>query len=87
MLFYKEQKMVIENVDVVMTKRIGHLRQMRDMTQEELARKLGVTQSAVCAWERGRAKPKESMIDDLCKALRVTREQFTGKSPVNYKYF
>ena len=87
MFFYKDTVMTIDNVDVHVSKRIDHLRNMRDMTQEELARKLGVTQASVCSWETGRSKPRASMIDRIAKALRVDREQFIGTKEVNYMYF
>lgn len=86
-MFYKDTVMSIDNVEVHISKRIDHLRGMRDMTQEDLAKRLGVTQSAVCSWEVGRSRPRRSMIDDICHALRVTRKQFIGLEPVNYLYF
>ena len=86
-MFYKDTTMYIDNEIVHVSKRIDHLRRMRDMTQEELANKLGVTQACVCAWETGRSKPRRNMIDGICHALRVNRKQFIGLEKVNYTYF
>lgn len=41
--------------------RIRVLRKMADLTQAVLGAKLGVTQSMVCQWERGRKLPSRSM--------------------------
>ncbi len=38
-------------------KTIRQLRQARGWTQEDLARRLGVTQGGVSTWERGRGTP------------------------------
>jgi transcriptional regulator with XRE-family HTH domain len=42
------------------------------MTQESLADSLGVTQSAVSSWERGKKQPSLSKLPDLARALGCT---------------
>ena len=44
---------------------IRQLRQERGWTQEKLARRLGVGQGTVSAWERGRAMPRPRTLQHL----------------------
>lgn len=45
----------------------------RDLSQKELADKLGVTQAAVSAWCNGIRMPKAEMLDKLCEVLQTDR--------------
>lgn len=58
--------------------RIREARIARDMTQLELANKLGVSQQAVCRWERGDSDLKASLIVELAKTLDVTANFLLG---------
>lgn len=51
-----------------MTK-IRELRQKLKLTQEELAKKLGVERSTVTKWELGESKPRADMLVKLSKIL------------------
>lgn len=51
-----------------MTK-IRELRQKLRLTQEELAKKLGVERSTVTKWELGESKPRADMLVKLSKIL------------------
>lgn len=51
--------------------RIRNLREAQDLTQEDLARKLGVTQAAVSSWESG-AKLDHVRLDTIAVALGAT---------------
>ena len=86
-MFYRDLVMNIDGVEIHIGKRIDFLRNMLGITQEELAKKLGVTQTAVCSWEVGRAKPEADKIDGIAKALTVTREQFVGTEAINWRLF
>lgn len=48
---------------------IKELRKEKNMTQKELAEKLGVTANAVGNWENGRRMPDYSLLNDLCSIL------------------
>ena len=43
--------------------RLSNCRQDRNMTQEELAGRLGITPQAVSKWERGASLPDISMLE------------------------
>ena len=51
---------------------IQKLRKEKDMTQMQLAEKLGVTDRAVSNWETGRRMPDLSLIKPLCDELDIT---------------
>lgn len=84
---YNHKTMTIDNVEVIVGKRIDFLRGLMGITQEELAKKIGVTQSAVCSWEVGRAIPSAKKIDDIVKAFGVTRSQFNGTEKIVWQQF
>ena len=51
---------------------IKRLRLDKNLTQEQLATKLGVSTQAVSKWETGAASPDLSMIVPLARLLDVT---------------
>lgn len=59
---------------------IASLRKEQNMTQLDLANKLGITDRAVSKWENGRGMPDLSLIKPLCDALSITvNELFCGE--------
>ena len=48
------------------------LRRENNMTQQELADKIGVTDRAISKWENGRGMPDLSLMKPLCKELGIT---------------
>lgn len=66
---------------------ISQIRKEKNITQQELANKLNVTDRAVGNWENGRRMPDYSIIKDLCNELGITiNELFAGeKIPDNQK--
>lgn len=59
---------------------IAQLRKEQNMTQKELADKLGVTDKAVSKWERGKGIPDIDSIERLSDVLRVSvSELFAAK--------
>ncbi len=64
--------------------RIAHLRREADLTQAELAEKLGISYQAVSSWERGASMPDISKLVDLARTLNVTVDTLLGgeKEPV-----
>jgi transcriptional regulator with XRE-family HTH domain len=61
-----------------MGERLLELRRQAGLTQEQLARAVGVTTSAVRRWERARRRMLISSAVKLCDALGVTAGQLVG---------
>ena len=55
---------------------IASCRKNREMTQSELAEKLGVSINAVSKWERGVNLPDYSNLQELCSALGISLNEF-----------
>lgn len=54
---------------------IAQLRKEKNMTQQELAEKMGVSINAVSKWERGLSFPDVSLYKKLCKELDINIEE------------
>ena len=51
---------------------IAENRKKQNLTQGQLAEKLGITDRAVSKWENGRAMPDSSLMLDLCSILKIS---------------
>ena len=59
---------------------IAELRKQKNMTQKELAKKLGVTDKAISRWETGRGYPDIEILPDLADVFSVSiNELLNGK--------
>jgi len=56
-------------------RKISALRKERDMTQVDLADKLGVTYQAVSSWERGNSMPDIGKLPDISQVLAVSIDE------------
>ena len=56
----------------LMGKFIAHKRKEKNLTQEQLAEKLGVSNKTVSKWETGKCMPDYSVVKSLCKELDIT---------------
>jgi len=66
---------------------IAENRKNKNLTQEALAEKLGVSKNAVSKWERGLNLPDASIMPELCKILSITlNELFSGEKIPDNKY-
>lgn len=54
--------------------KIKHLRTQNNMTQPDLAKKLGVTVRTIAYYENNERQPKKSIIMELCKLFHVTTD-------------
>jgi len=59
-------------------RKISSLRKERDMTQVDLADKLGVTYQAVSSWERGNSMPDIAKLPDISQVLNVSIDELLG---------
>ncbi|MBP1572946.1 MAG: helix-turn-helix transcriptional regulator [Oscillospiraceae bacterium] len=58
--------------------RIKNLRETNRLTQAELARKLGLSRSAVNAWEMGLSMPSALYVVELAKQFHVSTDYLLG---------
>ena len=57
---------------LVTGKFIALKRKQKNLTQEQLAEKLGVSNKTISKWETGKCMPDYSIIKSLCEELEVT---------------
>ena len=51
---------------------ISQKRKEKNLTQEQLAEKLGVSNKTVSKWENGKCMPDYSVVKNLCEELEIT---------------
>ncbi|MBE6728734.1 MAG: helix-turn-helix transcriptional regulator [Ruminococcaceae bacterium] len=51
---------------------IAECRKRENLTQMQLAEKLGITDRAISKWENGRAMPDSSIMIELCEILKIS---------------
>ena len=66
---------------------ILELRKEKNMTQQELADKIGVTDRAISKWENGRGMPDLSLMKPLCDVLGITLNELISGSLIIEKIF
>lgn len=59
--------------------RIRDLRKQKKMSQSELAKIIGVTQTTIIAWETGKAEPSSSAVANLADYFNVTTDYLLGR--------
>ena len=57
---------------------IAENRKRKNLTQEQLANRLGITKNAVSKWERGLSFPDVSLYKELCKELDISIEELVN---------
>ena len=60
-------------------KKIRDLRKQKRMSQTELAKSAGVSQTTVTAWETGKAEPSSSAVARLADIFNVTTDYLLGR--------
>jgi transcriptional regulator with XRE-family HTH domain len=66
------------SIDGRVGRRLADLRKQRGMSQAELARKLGVPQQYVSAYERGRLRMYARHIIKVARALQISADDLLG---------
>lgn len=51
------------------------IRESKNMTQEDIAKYLGVTRSAVAMWETGQSLPRADLLPKLAKILECSIDE------------
>ena len=62
---------------------IAELRKEKNMTQQELADKLNITDRAISHWENGRSMPDAGVILELCKILNINVNELLSSVAVD----
>ena len=62
------------------SERLKELRKQADLTQVELAGKLGIVQSSYADWERGKKKPTQENLVKIAQVLNVSVDYLVGNS-------
>lgn len=63
-------------------RKILSLRKSRNMTQVNLADKLGITYQAVSSWERGNSMPDIEKLPEIAKLFEISIDELIGESKV-----
>ena len=58
--------------------RLKQLRKARGLTQGQMAAQLGVSMPAICAWETGKARPRDARMKGLANALGIPMSELFG---------
>ena len=61
---------------------IAELRKEKNMTQQELADKLNITDRAISHWENGRSMPDAGVILELCKILNINVNELLSANKI-----
>ena len=61
------------------------LRKDKNLTQAELANRIGVSDRAISKWENGRGLPDYEYISDLCDELGITFNEFIAGEKIESK--
>ena len=62
---------------------IKRIRESKSITQDSLARKLGVTRQAICMWEANRREVRASTLNRIAMVLNVSISQIMHPQGVN----
>ena len=66
---------------------IARVRKEKNMTQQELANKLNITDRAISHWENGRSMPDAGIMLELCKLLDINvNELLSAKKIIKESY-
>lgn len=60
-------------------RKILSLRKSRNMTQVNLADKLGITYQAVSSWERGNSMPDIEKLPEIAKLFEISIDELIGE--------
>ncbi|MDE7192225.1 MAG: helix-turn-helix domain-containing protein, partial [Clostridia bacterium] len=68
-------------VDIsIFNKRLKQLRTSKDLSQDQLAKKTGLTKTSINHWENGKCLPNANAIIALARYFEVTTDYLLGES-------
>ena len=62
---------------------IANCRKEKNLTQEQLAEKLGVSNKSISRWENGKTMPDYSILKDLCTVLDIDINELLAGEKLN----
>lgn len=68
---------------VMIGKFIAKCRKEKELTQAQLAERLGITDRAVSKWETGKSMPDASVMLELCEILGITVNELLSGEKVD----
>ncbi len=57
------------------------IREKCEMSQQDLAERLGVDQSTVCLWETGKTQPRAKLLPKIAKLFNCTVDELLSDAP------
>lgn len=66
----------------VFSERLKELRKGLNLTQRELADKIGTNNSSICDWECGRTEPSIDYIVKLCDFFEIDADYLIGRKDI-----
>jgi transcriptional regulator with XRE-family HTH domain len=63
---------------IIFGKRLSSLRKLKALTQTELATKIGISQSALTDYERGKLRLHDNLIVKISKILKISSDELLG---------
>lgn len=63
---------------------IRNLREINNMTQDELGSKLGLQRATISSWEIGRTEPNMGAIEKMCRIFKVSKTQLIDGTEPDY---
>ena len=73
--------------EINIAKMIAKKRKEKKMTQDELAKYLGVSKAAISKWETGQSYPDITFLPILASYFNVSIDELIGYEPQMMKYF
>lgn len=72
---------------MTMGKNIKRFRELKGLTQAELANRLGISDKTVSSWEIERTEPKIGMVEKICVALDCVKTDIVGANNQNQRIY
>ena len=69
----------MSTMKVIFPERLSYLMRIEKLSQSELARKIGISQSAICNWLNGKKEPSIESLWKLADYFDVTVDYLIGR--------